>query len=253
VSISNDWSGEPLEPEKTRAIDEFNPNDPDIVKVHYDLSGWTLEQRAELTEALAEIGLAHGWEGDELVVPEDLESTADELFERLESELGPFAITLGPDEDSTEFGLDEWPERDREILAQSVIEMDIPHRWEGTTIHVARDAESEVDDLLDAIESGELMSLGEEAEPPEGAMGRLYLLADRLARDPLDTNAGSEFAELHEQLDVKGVPYGVTQRTWRATIAAADKLVDELSGGDADPSTVIGAAQELRAALRPYV
>ena len=39
--------------------------------------------------------------------------------------------------------------------------MEIPHRWQGTTIFVARDAESEVDELLDAIESGELISLGE--------------------------------------------------------------------------------------------
>ncbi len=253
MTISDDWSGEPLEPEKTRAIDEFNPNDPDIVKVHYDLAGWSVDQRAELTEALAETGLAHGWDGDELVVPEELESVADELFERLEAELGPFAVPLGADDEATEFGLDEWPERDREVLAQSVIEMEIPHRWQGTTIFVASDAESEVDELLDAIESGELISLGEGTEPPEGALSQLYMLADRLARDPLDTGVGEEFVTLREQLDVNGVPYGVTQRTWRSAIEAADVLAAELHGGDADPSNVIGAAQLVRAALRPYV
>jgi hypothetical protein len=253
VTISDDWSGEPIDPEKTRAIDDFNPNDPDIVKVHYDLSGWTLDQRAELSQALAETGLAHSWDGDELVVPESLEAVTDELFDRLETELGPFAVVLGDDEDSTEFGLDEWPERDREILAQSVIEMEIPHRWSGTTIFVARDAESEIDDLLDAVESGELLSLGEGEEPPEGALSKLYLLADRLARDPLDDGAGGELAALHGALDVKAVPYGVTQRTWRTALGAVDALVDRIHGADPDPSDVIGAAQELRAALRPYV
>ena len=32
---------------------DFDPNDPDTVKVHYDVSGWTIDQRAELSEALA--------------------------------------------------------------------------------------------------------------------------------------------------------------------------------------------------------
>jgi hypothetical protein len=47
---------------------DWNPNDPDTVKVHYDVSAWSLDQRAELSEALAEADLAHVWEGDEVVV-----------------------------------------------------------------------------------------------------------------------------------------------------------------------------------------
>ena len=74
---------------------DWNPNDPETVKVHYDVSAWSLDQRAELAEALAEADIAHVWEGDEVVVPEQLESEVDELFARLEELLGPFAITLG--------------------------------------------------------------------------------------------------------------------------------------------------------------
>jgi len=33
---------------------DWNPNDPDTVKVHYDVGGWSLDQRVELSEALAQ-------------------------------------------------------------------------------------------------------------------------------------------------------------------------------------------------------
>ena len=69
---------------------DWNPNDPDTIKVHYDVASWTIDQRAELAEALAEADIAHIWDGDEVVVPEELEAEVDELFARLEELLGPF-------------------------------------------------------------------------------------------------------------------------------------------------------------------
>ena len=67
---------------------DWDPNDPDAVKVHYDVSAWNLEQRAELSAALADEDIAHVWADDELVVPEELEDRADALFSRLDEELG---------------------------------------------------------------------------------------------------------------------------------------------------------------------
>lgn len=253
MSISDDWSGEPHKGRVSDdTSDDFNPSDPDVPKVHYDLTGWTWEQRAELSEALADAGIPHGWDGDELIVPEKDEDATDALFERLEAEIGPFPVPLG-DEESTEFGLDEWPARDREILTEAVVDAQIPHRWDGTTILVAQDAESEVDELLDAIESGELISLGEHGEPPEGALSSLFSISDRLARDPRDKGAGKELVDLHDQLDERAIPYGVTQRTWRTTLSAAEEIVDQLAEDEPNESDIIGAAQELRSALRPYV
>ena len=96
---------------------DFDPNDPDQVKVHYDLAGWNFEQRAELAETLAENNVPHMWDGDELVVPEQLETHVDGLFEQLEAELGPFPVVLGDDEPATEFGLDEW-EKDGQKMSK---------------------------------------------------------------------------------------------------------------------------------------
>ena len=117
---------------------DFDPNDPDQVKVHYDLTGWSFEQRAELAETLAERGVPHAWEGDELVVPEQIEADVDALFDELEREIGPFPVPLLDDEGDgdgvTEFELDEWPAADIDVLQQSLIEAEIPHRWAGRTL-----------------------------------------------------------------------------------------------------------------------
>ena len=143
---------------------DFDPYDPDQVKVHYNLTGWTFEQRAELAETLAERGVPHTWEGDELVVPEEIETDVDALFDELEREIGPFPVPLLDDEGVdgegvTEFDLAEWPAADIDVLQESLLEGEIPHRWAGRTLVVSRDAEHVVDDLLDAIESGDAASL----------------------------------------------------------------------------------------------
>ena len=252
VSISDDQSGEPREPGEHSSDDDWDSDD-DVVKVHYDLAAWRLDQRAEATEAFAEQTIPHQWDGDELIVPEASEGDADAIFERLEDEIGPFAVLLGDDEESTEYGLDEWSERDREALRRALTEAEIPHRWHGTTVIVARDAEGEVDSLLDAIEAGDLVDLGDGDGPPEGTLGRLFSAADRLAKDPADDSGTAELVELSDALDERQAPYGVNLRVWESTVACVNDLVDLVGDLDAEPSDVIGAAQQLRTLVRPFV
>jgi hypothetical protein len=237
---------------------DFDPDDPSIVKVHYDLAGWNFDQRAELSEALATAELPHAWDGDEIVVPEQFEAEIDTLFERFDEELGPFPIVLADDEPSTDFVLDEWTVTDRTTLSDALIEAEIPHRWKGTTVIVAADAEHDVDDLLDAIEAGELLSTGDGIEPPDGALGTMFVAADKLARDPLDTDARTTLIELAPEIDGKHPPYGLSPRAWGAAVrgvtAITDRIVaDSETPGDADQSEMIGLAQELRSSVRPYV
>ena len=106
---------------------DFDPNDPDQVKVHYNLTGWTFEQRAELAETLAERGVPHVWEGEELVSPSRSRTTSTAIFDELEREIGPFPVPLLEDEDDdgegagvTEFDLAEWPPADIELLQRSL-------------------------------------------------------------------------------------------------------------------------------------
>jgi hypothetical protein len=233
---------------------DWDPNDPDAVKVHYNVSAWTIDQRAELSEALAQDEIAHVWDGDELIVPEEVEAQADELFARLEAVLGPFAIPMGDDEQSVEFGLDEWPGADRDTLTAALVEGGIPHRWDGATLFVPADAETVVDDLLDSIESGTLVVEGSDAGgPPDHALSTLFSAADRLAKDPDDPVGQADLAELVEQLDIGHPPYGVPAGTWVKVIDASGKLLDLCDVEAPSSSDIIGTAQELRALVRQYV
>jgi hypothetical protein len=243
---------------------DFDPNDPDVVKVHYDVSAWTFDQRAELSEALAEAEVPHAWDEDELVVPEVVEDDVDAMFEQLERLLGPFPILLDDDAESTEFGLDEWSDNDRAVLTDALVESEVPHRWDGTTVIVAADAEHAVDDLLDAIEAGELVVADDAggAAPPEGALSTIFLAADRLAKDPLDAKARTELIELHGLLDPKAPPYGLAHRPWAGAVEGVGRIIDVVMTDASQPgaadvdevaSDVIGLAQDLRSLLRPYV
>ena len=210
----------------SRAVSEWDPNDPETVKVHYDVSSWSIDQRAELTEALADAEIAHRWEDDELVVPEELEAVTDELFERLEELLGPFAVPLGDDDPGVEYGLDEWPPADRQTLTQALVESEVPHRWDGTTLLVATDAEAAVDALLDAVEQGTIVLTGGPAGTgaPEGALSTLFTASDRLARDADDHTGRDDLRELLPQLDRTQPPYGVAVGTWAKSVEAAGAL-----------------------------
>lgn len=234
---------------------DWNPNDPDAVKVHYDVSAWNLDQRAELSEALAEDDIAHVWEDDELIVPEEVEAQADELFSRLEEVFGPFAVRLAEDDPSVEFGLDEWPSTDRDTLTAALVAGGIPHRWDGTTAFVPVDAEQVVDELLDSIESGTLVVAGSAATggPPEQALSTLFASADRLAKDPDDQIGQVDLSELLDAINIAHPPYGVAAGTWSKVIDVSGKLVDLCDDEDSTPSDVIETAQELRSLVRQYV
>ncbi len=237
---------------------DWNPNDPDTVKVHYDVGGWSVDQRAELAEALADEELAHVWEGDELVVPEVLEADVDALFDQLEEALGPFAQPLAADDDGVEYGLDEWPPADRATLATALIDQAVPHRWDGSTVIVATAAEDEVDELLDGIEQGTYVVGGQAGADggvaPEDALATMFAAADRLAKDAEDEAGRDDIRELRTRLDPAKPAYGLSVAAWSKTVDAVDALLAALDdASEASASDVIGAAQDLRSRVRPYV
>jgi hypothetical protein len=231
---------------------DFDPNDPEQTKVHYNLTGWGFEPRAELSETLAERGVPHVWDGEELVVPEQIEAAVDALFDELEAEIGPFPVPLLEGDASTEFGLDEWPARDIETLRESLVEAEIPHLWQGRTLLVAADAEDVVDDLLDAIEAGDVALIDEDAEAPDGALHDLYVAADRLARDATHSGGRTKVFELVPQLSPAVPPFGMAVGAWGVIVGHAQALHERFEEG-ADAELLMAQADELRTVCRPYV
>ncbi|MBM3828360.1 MAG: hypothetical protein FJW09_06920 [Actinobacteria bacterium] len=139
---------------------DWNPLDPDLENVYYDLSSWTADQQAELTARLANADIAHAWVESELVVSAEFEDLMDTLFDRLEKELG-IGVTavvggVGEGDEVTEYELDEFNIEERREITETLIANRVTHRWMETTLIVPTEAEEIVDRLLDEIDAGDI-------------------------------------------------------------------------------------------------
>lgn len=265
-------------------IDDWNPDDPDTVKVVYDLSSWTFDQQADVAAELAEAGVPHTWEGTDLVVPQEAEPTADPIVEALEQRFGityddappsddgpetPSAtrIDLSDGEPCTEYDLADWSALDRTTLAHTLIRQGRPFRWDGEVLLVHTSDEELVEPLLDLIETGEFVDVDErdfDDDTLQGAddadqlpfevLTTFFLAADRLRRNPLDADGLEQMVEAGEVNDPRRPPYGVDRRLWKHTCQLSDDLIGALVDGDApDDDTVRELAEQLHALLRPYI
>lgn len=243
---------------------DFDPEDPDVVKVHYDVRGWDVDQRGELSAVLAERELVHIWDGDEVIVPESLEDQVDAVFDELEERLGPFAVVLDDDAEAVRFDLDDLDAVDRELVRTAIVEAQVPHRWEMNVLAVDTEAADEVDDLLDAIERGDIATFDDDGSL-DGVLGELYSAGDRLRRDPLDTTARRRVLDYAAELDARRAPFGVALGSWARIVGATSALAaafgasdggDIADGGDMsefDPQRIAEAAAELHSVTRPFV
>jgi hypothetical protein len=239
---------------RTADLPEWDPSDPDVERVYYDLSDWSINHQAEVSATFAEHGVPHQWEGFELVVPDFAEEIADDLFDRLEVRLGlsgdAAPMAWGPDDPATEYDLADWSPAQRATLMRAVSDADIPHRLEGPLLLVPIAAEEVVDELLDAVESGDVMLLDDgEADEPALGMAELFTMADRLRREPNDQRGRALLAQATE-LDPERPPYGVALVTWRQAVGACDRLGDAIAR---DEIAVVEIAEELWSLVRPFV
>ena len=146
-----------------------------------------------------------------------------------------------------------------------MVEAEIPHRWEGTTVLVAADAEEAVDDLLDAIEAGELMSADESGASyaRDGVLGELFIATSKLAKDPYDAKSRNALLDLAAESDPERPPYAFAPSTWKQIVGALQSLVaafgaeaagEDVDGaGDDGDGVVADQAKQLTALLRQYV
>jgi len=250
---------------------EWNPSDPDAVRVVYDLAKWTIDQQAELASELADADVPHTWEGSDLVVPEDAEQATDLIIADVEGRLGivdeelgaefdgtdddaddvddegvdelelPEPIELATDAPTTEYDLSEWPPTDRMTLTHALTRSEIPFRWEGQNVLLVGTAdEAIVDGLLDQIERGEFSDPDAPSSPgsdqlPFETLTTFFLAGERLRRDPLDADGIEQLLAATEVADPQRPPYGVQPRLWIRVCDLADRLSVALVGtGDDD-------------------
>ncbi len=277
---------------------EWNPSDPEAARVFYDLGEWDFEQQAELTSSLAEAGIPHGWEGTELVVPEDYEDDTDAIFADVEQRLAvqgravpdfgdvgttsnddadadeagdtddalvaPAARVIDADATLTEYDLSEWDDLELELVGDSLAANNIPFRWEESILLVPTDDEATVDDILDEIESGNVIPVAGDGDDDEGelpfeSLNSFFLAGERLRRDPRDADGLERLLDALKIADPNRPPRGVELRVWRRSCDLAEQLADVLVEGsddDEEPTEddqAMSIATDLHDLLRPLI
>lgn len=247
--------------------DDWNPNDPDATRVHYDLSSWSFEHIAELAADLAEAQIPHAWDDNELIVPESAEAETDDIVAQVEERLGIVdqappprePVPLDDDAPATEYDLAEWEQSERDLVTTNLVARGLPFRWEDDVLLVGTDDEELVDAILDAVESGEAAepsATGDDDEDqlPFETLTTFFLAGDRLQRNPLDADGLEQLLSATDVADPERPPYGVERRLWVRMCELADQLAAALVDGD-DPDLVEtqAVAAELHDLLRPYV
>jgi hypothetical protein len=250
--------------------DDWNPNDPDATRVHYDLASWSFEQMAELAAALADAEIRHAWDGNELIVPEDAEAETDDIVAQVEVRLGIAtdngvaeireAVPLADDAPSTEYDLAEWEQSERDLITSHLVTRALPFRWEEDVLLVSTDDEALVDSILDEVENDEGVELPDDSDDsdadrlPFETLTTFFLAGDRLQKNPLDADGLEQLLSATDVADPDRPPYGVDKRLWVRMCELADELAAALVDGD-EPDVVEtqAVAAELHDLLRPYV
>ena len=270
--------------------DDWNPNDPGVTRVHYDLSRWSFDQQAELASDLSEAEIPHAWDGNELLVPEEFEIATDAAITLVEERLGidddelaqaeddepeaePEPIELGEDILTTEYDLSDWSDDERHAVGTLLVHQHLPFRWKEHVLLIATEHEGSVEAILDAVESGQAevepvidepdadaalaadeSASSEPGQLPFETLTTFFLAGERLQKNALDAGGLEELMRALDVADPAKPPYGVERPLWEKTCQLADELADALTEEDEpDTEAATEIAAELHDLLRPFV
>lgn len=228
---------------------------PEDRQVIYELDGWTLDQRTELGEALAEHYVAHAWDGTDLIVADLDEELVDSLCEQIEGGDAVASDRSG----AVAYELETWTRIQREELERRLTAAELAFSWEpGFTLVVEAELEDEVDAIVAELspDDGESADEDEDADDrPEASaevLSDLFVAADILARNTLDSDGLSRLTAVIDEVDNCSAPYGMDGPAWDQIADAADDLADAILES-ADHDAVVERAVTLRNMVRPYV
>ena len=166
----------------------------------------------------------------------------------------------------TEWELDEWTPDARAELTTALIESGIAHKWEQTVLLAASAVEGEVEEILDEIENNnEISDDSDDSDDDDDddddanvadtkVLGQLSALAQRISRNPSDTNSIRTLERLLEEIDGANAPGEMSDSVWRQVKDLANQIEDALVGSaQPDESTAMDLAGRLFAILRSNV
>lgn len=196
-------------------------------QIAYELDGWGNQLRVTLAGMLDLAGIAYVWEVGALVVAAPHEAAVDELIaaveggegEQLEADVPQVAFEIQG------VSADELAELDAELIAAH-----IPHAWQETgelLVPVAdEDAVAEmIDAVLNPPDEDEADGLATHA-----ALDRLFVVVDKLGKDPADAKLVNRFTAAADDLDGLGIPYGMSGSDWTALLAQVEEIRGVVTG-----------------------
>ena len=160
----------------------------------------------------------------------------------------------------TEWEVDEWTPDARAELTTALIESGIAHKWEQTVLLAASAVEGEVEEILDEIENDNEISDDSDDSDDDAnvadtkVLGQLSAVAQRISRNPSDTNSIRTLERLLEEIDGVNAPGEMSGSVWRQIKDLANQIEEALVGSaQPDESTAMDLAGRLFAILRSNV
>jgi hypothetical protein len=221
-------------------------------ETEYELDEWTERARAVLRERMETLGVPHRWEdGTTLVIAAPDEAWVERIMDQVEDDL---SLALDPDVTQVAYDLTDWDALGRERLFSVLEDEAVPYGVDGEELFVHEIDEQRVDEMIEAIVRPDAQSEAgaASAEGPE-VMGELFVAADRLVHDPIDSAGTLALVAAIRRASDAPSPYGMDKVWWDGVLDRADALVALRGSPAPDDDAVVGAATELRDALRPYV
>jgi hypothetical protein len=235
----------------------------------YELIGYANETKVYLDGMLTKAGVPHVWQAGDLVVRAADRTVVDELVE----EASALEEPLEPDDEVVYeiVGFDEGQVSDLGAMLQAE---DIEHSWDEQGDLVVRAADEDrvaaiLDriDMADELTAEEVEASGDDADDGAGdgedglaaqdAMSDLFVVVDKLMKDPDDEGLHTSLAAAATRLGDLGVPFGFSKGTWSDLQARASALValtaSDEGDEERDDEQIKADARALREVLHQYV
>lgn len=128
-------------------MSDWNPRDPEAANTRFDLSEWSVDERADVVAKLAAENIQHGWDGDELVVQQSDEEVVEDILDDLED-----MFDNDVESETAEFDLEDWGDEERAKLCNMLDNLDIGYRLEDGVLTAPIGAEQVIESCIDSIE-----------------------------------------------------------------------------------------------------
>lgn len=236
---------------------QVKTTDADIVEglgeeVEFDLSGWSEPEHEALTRRLVTEGVLHHWDDYRLVISLDDQSRVEQVLDEVGGGEGE---ALDGDRDQVAYDLAEWDDDRLVVLGDALAEADIPFDWDDDELFVYEVDEQRVDELIDKVAHPHELAAEDDQDEDGGAelMGELFVVADRLQRDPDSHEMSVTLLDLSRVVEKSSPPYGLTGAQWGQIKQRVEDLSAELTAAPIEENTAAAAARDLRDTIRPFV